>query len=385
MWRPLAWVMRCIAGRARQPHIPGVQNSLKVVRSAVPAFAICGVLAACGPRPSSSPSPADVSRPVVSVAQTSGTRELLIAVSPVNDNVVWVSGGRGTWVRTTNGGATWETGRVPGADSLQFRDVHAVDANVAYLLSIGNGPQSRIYKTIDAGRNWTLQFTNSDPQGFYDCMGFWDPNRGIVIGDAIGTQMAMLSTTDGGAHWTKIPPSSLPAAQPEEGSFAASGTCLITRPGGHAWIVASNATKARLLHSADYGRTWRVDTLPVTTRSGLGPQSVAFRDNNIGVVLSGNAVQPGDTLAAGTTDGGRTWSPRTRPPLARGVWGGVYVPGANRPTIVAVSPSGAVYSRDDGVTWTVIDSLNYWAVGFASGRAGWAVGTQGRITKLSGF
>src|SRR6202008_2061757 len=114
------------------------------------------------------PAPAQVTR----TEQTSGTTALLIAVSPVNDNVVWVSGARGTWLRTTDGGGTWQSGQVPGADSLQFRDVHAVDANTAYLLSIGNGPQSRIYKTTDAGQTWKLQFTNTEPQGFYDCFDF---------------------------------------------------------------------------------------------------------------------------------------------------------------------------------------------------------------------
>src|SRR5687768_1591232 len=73
------------------------------------------------------------------IEQTSGTNALLIAVSPVNDNVVWASGARGTWLRTNDGGANWVRGTVPGADSLQFRDVHAVNANTAYLLSIGNG------------------------------------------------------------------------------------------------------------------------------------------------------------------------------------------------------------------------------------------------------
>jgi photosystem II stability/assembly factor-like uncharacterized protein len=323
---------------------------------------------------------------VTHTPQTSGSTALLIAVSAVNDRVVWVSGTQGTYLRTTDGGATWTAGRVPGADSLQFRDVHAVDANTAYLLSIGNGSQSRIYKTTDAGARWTLQFTNRDSAGFYDCMDFWDSRRGIVIGDALGDSIAVLTTTDGGAHWTRIPPASLPKAQPNEGSFAASGTCLVTRPGGHAWIVASNPDHGRVLHTANYGRTWSVDTLPLTTRAGSGPQSIGFRDARNGFALGGgNAAQPGDVLAATTNDGGKTWVKRTSPALRTGVWGGVYVPGATRPTIVAVGPTGSVWSRDEGVTWTPIDSLNYWSVGFASPRAGWAVGTQGRITKLSGF
>jgi len=323
---------------------------------------------------------------VTHTPQTSNTNALLIAVSPVNERVVWVSGAQGTYLRTTDGGTTWQAGRVPGADSLQFRDVHAVDANTAYLLSIGNGTQSRIYKTTDAGARWTLQFTNPDSAGFYDCMDFWDPRRGIVIGDAIGGDVAVLTTTDGGAHWTRVAPASLPHAQPNEGSFAASGTCLVTRPGGHAWIVASNADHGRVLHTADFGKTWSVDTLPLTTRAGSGPQSIAFRDARHGMALGGGTTaQPGDDFTAVTSDGGSTWTKRTSVPLKTGVWGGVYVPGAARPTVVAVGPAGAVVSRDEGTTWTPIDSLNYWSVGFASPNAGWAVGTQGKITKLSGF
>ncbi|MFW6205758.1 MAG: WD40/YVTN/BNR-like repeat-containing protein [Gemmatimonadota bacterium] len=99
----------------------------------------------------------------VATEQVSGTDALLIAVSAVDEHVVWVSGARGTWLRTTDGGATWQAGRVPGADSLQFRDVHAIDSTTAYLLSIGEGSRSRIYRTTDAGRTWTLQFTNPEP------------------------------------------------------------------------------------------------------------------------------------------------------------------------------------------------------------------------------
>jgi photosystem II stability/assembly factor-like uncharacterized protein len=323
---------------------------------------------------------------VRATAQTSGTTALLIAVSPVNDQIAWLSGARGTYVRTTDGGTTWRAGQVPGADSLQFRDVHAVDANTAYLLSIGNGPQSRIYKTTNAGSTWTLQFTNPDSAGFYDCMDFWDARRGIVIGDAMGSDIAILTTSDGGARWTRIPPASLPKAQPNEGSFAASGTCLVTQPGGHAWIVASNPDHGRVLHTADFGKTWSVDTLPITVRAGSGPQSIAFRDARNGMALGGGTTaKTGDDFIATTSDAGNTWVKRTSPALGSGVWGGVFIPRATTPTVVAVGPTGSAYSRDNGVTWTPIDTLNYWSVGFASPRAGWAVGTQGRITKLSVF
>lgn len=329
------------------------------------------LLGAWACRSASTPAPASFA----AIDQSSPTASLLIAVSPVDDHVVWASGTRGTWVRTVDGGATWQSGIVAGAESLQFRDVHAVDAHRAYLLSIGNGDASRIYYTNDAGRTWTLQFTNPEPKAFLDCFDFWDARRGIAISDAVDGETRMIETADGGGHWTRVPAARLPAALPAEGSFAASGTCLITRPGGQAWI-ASGTPGSRLLHTADFGRTWSVDTMPVS-----GITSVAFRDGRHGIVLGFDST----AATAATGDGGKTWTRGGAPPFAKGVYGGVYVPGARRPTVVAVGPGGLAWSRDDGATWTVVNDHVYWSVAFASRGAGWAVGAGGRITKLSGF
>src|SRR5207247_8821420 len=90
-------------------------------------------------------------RPPTLTPQQSGTLNRLQAVSPVNSRVVWASGVGGTYVVTTDGGATWRAGVVAGAEQLQFRDVQGVSATVAYLLSAGVGTASRIYKTADGG------------------------------------------------------------------------------------------------------------------------------------------------------------------------------------------------------------------------------------------
>ncbi len=63
------------------------------------------------------------------IEQESGTRVLLQAISPVDEQVVWVSGHGGTFVRTTDGGLNWSARVVPGADTLQFRDVEAFYAH----------------------------------------------------------------------------------------------------------------------------------------------------------------------------------------------------------------------------------------------------------------
>jgi photosystem II stability/assembly factor-like uncharacterized protein len=112
--------------------------------------------------------------------QQSNTTNLIIGISPVSKKVVWASGINGTFLRTTDGGKHWTVGVVPGAETLQFRDVQGVSEKVAYLLSIGVGPDSRIYKTTDGGQSWTLQFQAADP-AFYDCFAFWSPTKAITM------------------------------------------------------------------------------------------------------------------------------------------------------------------------------------------------------------
>lgn len=329
--------------------------------------------------------------------QESGTTALLQAVSAVSERVVWVSGHRGTVLRTTDGGATWERLIVPDADSLQFRDIHAIDERTAYALSAGPGGLSRIYKTTDGGRSWTLQFLNEEPEAFFDCLSFWDERRGLAFSDAVAGEVILLMTEDGGLHWTRIPPDRVPAAQAGgEGAFAASGTCVVTGPEGRAWIGTGAAETARVFLTEDYGRSWTVVSTPVVAGEMAGIFTLSFRDARHGAALGGDLARPQEHTdnVAVTSDGGRTWTLAGRTRLAGAVYGSSYVPGAPTPTLVAVGPGGMDLSTDDARSWVPLDTASYWAVGFAGadGRQGgggvaapapgWAVGPQGRIVKI---
>ena len=120
--------------------------------------------------------------------QNSNTTALLIAVSPVDENMVWAVGTNSTFVVTTDGGNTWRTGVVPTGNSgdVQLRDVQGVSDQVAYVLSIGNLPSDfAIYKTTDGGATWTQQFQNQLVGAFYDCFAFWTPTNGIAHSDSV--------------------------------------------------------------------------------------------------------------------------------------------------------------------------------------------------------
>jgi photosystem II stability/assembly factor-like uncharacterized protein len=344
---------------------------------------IAAVTACAAPAPARAPDREPLTTPVLT-AQLSGTPALLQAVSPVNERVVWVSGHAGTFARTVDGGATWRAGRVPGADTLQFRDVHAVSADTAWLMSAGSGPLSRIFRTTDGGRSWTQQHLNAEPDAFFDCMAFWDARRGVVFSDAVRSQHFILLTSDGGEHWERVPPDRLPPAAPGQGGFAASGTCVTTLGRMSAIAATGNAPRAEVLATTDGGRSWTATPVPVVAGEAAGLASVTFRDALHGVAVGGEIGKPsarGDYVAI-TADGGRSWTVGGRFTFEGAAYGAAYVPGVERAALLAVGPKGADLSYDDGRTWTSIDDAAYWSVAFASPTSGWAVGPRGRIVHI---
>ena len=312
--------------------------------------------------------------------QTSGVKVRLRGVSAVSERVAWASGAGSTVLRTVDGGTTWQKLTVT-SDTLDFRDVDAVDAQTAYVLSIGNGPDSRIYKTTDAGKTWTLQFKNEDPKAFFDAMSFWDANNGIVFGDSVDGQLYVLTTNDGGRVWSRVATSNLPPALENEGAFAASGTNIALFGKSHAWIGTGAAAKARVLRTSDRGRTWQVANTPLASGPSSGIFSIAFRDAKHGVIAGGDyrkEQEAVDNLAI-TNDGGITWT------LAKGLSGFrsvvAYVP--NTKTLVAIGPSGGDYSPDDGRTWKPIDGPGFDTFSFVPRKSiGWGAGANGAIGRL---
>ena len=96
---------------------------------------------------------------------STGVAARLRGVSAVSDRVAWASGTNGTVLRTTDGGTTWSKLTVPGSEKLDFRDIDAVDDRTAYVLSIGSGELSRIYKTVGRRAHLDRAVRQSRPEG----------------------------------------------------------------------------------------------------------------------------------------------------------------------------------------------------------------------------
>ncbi len=301
-------------------------------------------------------------------------------LSVVSPKCAWVSGTKGTCARTTDGGKNWSVAIVPGADKLDFRDVEAFGESTAYLLSAGPGDSSRIYKTVNGGKSWALQFKASDPKTFLDAFAFWDDTNGIALGDPVAGRFQLLATSDGGAHWKPLAAKILPPILPGEGAFAASGTCLVAHGKNNVWFATGGAKKARVFRSTDRGQTWEVSDTPIVAgRESAGIFSLAFRDKDRGMIVGGDYRKANDSgvTAALTADGGKTWTLiKDRLPYRSAVaW--------NKGRWVVVGTSGSNESDDNGGHWKLLDRENYNNVQFTSSGEGWAVGPKGRIARFA--
>ena len=313
--------------------------------------------------------------------QQSSVAVRLRGVSAVSSQVAWASGADNTILRTDDGGSHWRRLPSPSADRLDFRDVDAIDARTAFVLSIGSGGASRIYKTMDAGATWHLQFTNRDPDAFFDAMSFWDAGHGLAVSDSVNGVFPIIRTDDGGGTWNRVPAAQVPPALPNEGAFAASGTSVTVVGSGLAWIGTGAADRARVLRSTDWGRTWQVADTPVRGGPSAGIFSIAFRDAQHGVIVGGDHTKERDAMdnVAVTSDGGITW---TRPAGAalsgfRSVVS--HVPGTAA-TFIALGPLGGDISTDDGRSWRATDVPGADTMSFAPGSA-----TGLRRARVEGF
>jgi photosystem II stability/assembly factor-like uncharacterized protein len=319
------------------------------------------------------------------VPQTSGTDAEFRGLSVVSPNVVWASGTRGRFARTTNGGTTWVVDSVATASGLDFRAVHARNATVAWVMSAGEAErgQAKIFKTNDTGRTWALQYSTRDSGVFLDAIAFWDDRHGIAMSDPVNGKLVLLVTGDGGTTWTRVPPEALPPMLKGEAAFAASGTCITVQGDSAVFVATGGAERARVFRSSNRGRTWTVSDTPLHSGGSAGIFSVAFADARRGVVVGGDYAKPNERFdnVALTADGGRTWR-LAKGPLPAGYMSAVAVlPGTRGQQLVAVGLAGTATSSDGGESWTMVDSTAYNSVAFATAGEGWAVGPKGRIAK----
>lgn len=316
--------------------------------------------------------------------QTSGMDTNLRGVSAaesVDSNgtehiAVWACGSNGAILVSSDVGKTWKRLHVAGGDPLDFRSIVALDAKTTFVMSSGEGDKSRIYKTIDGGQNWKLEYTDTRKSFFLDalvcdrdCYALSDPVDGKFI----------LVRGENGENWKEIPGDGMPGALPGEGAFAASGSALAMDNDGDLYFGTGGGKAARVFHSPNFGKTWSVVETPVASgNASSGIFSVALDAGSL-IAVGGDYKDPKrtDRVAAYSQDGGKTWTLAAQQPGGyRSAVASLY--GA----MLAVGPTGEDMSQDFGAHWKRIGSLDLNAAFVLDIFNGWAVGANGTIARL---
>ena len=316
--------------------------------------------------------------------QTSGIDTNLrgVSVAPASASssvpIVWACGSHGVILRSNDGGKTWTRLNVLNGTSLDFRSIQAFGPAIAYVMSIGPGPASRIYKTTDAGRHWTLEYAANRAAIFLDDLVCQSKVKCYAVSDPVDGKFLLLHTDDG-LRWRELPRDAMPAVLPREGVFAASGTSLAIFS-NEIYFTTGGAATARVFRSTNWGRSWSVSATPISSaNASSGIFSVARRGNSV-VVVGGDYKSPdrADRSAAYSRDAGATWNLSASGPHGfRSA--AAFVSGS---TVIAVGPSGEDISRDGGAHWAAAGSLNLNAVAVFGSQI-WAVGPTGTIARMN--
>lgn len=300
----------------------------------------------------------------------------LRGLSPVTEEIAWATGSGGTWLRTIDGGKTWDYGVIDGLDSVDFRSIHAFDAVQAVAVSAGQ--PSVIYKTIDGGKTWSLKHQEIE-EAFLDGITFSSPDQGFVFGDPVEGKWMILQTANQGESW--YPVSNLPEAQNGEAAFAASASSLVAD--GNALYLGSGGTEANLHYSPDLGESWMKWKSPlVQGESTKGIFSVTSLGNGGVFLVGGDYVNMDDTVsnAASFNISNNEWDlPASAPKGYRS--GVVYFPKLH--WLIAVGPTGSDFSNDGGNSWKNFSPEGFHAVKLGHTDAAiWASGADGKIARL---
>jgi photosystem II stability/assembly factor-like uncharacterized protein len=313
-----------------------------------------------------------------------GTTAEFRGLHVVSSRVVWASGLGGVVAHTADGGVSWRVDTIPGAQRLFLVDIHALDDRVAWVAGTAfeGASAGRIFHTRDGGRTWTMQFADSTAGMFLDGIAFIDGRRGVVFGDPLEGRLFVLVTTDAGATWRRVGGDRLPAVNPGEAAFAASGTSITAR-GRDIWIGTGGGPIARVFHSPDGGASWHAFDTPAKGGTSKGIFGLAFGKGGVGVAVGGDYQQrnvSAENLLL-TSDGGRNWRIAAHDGLTGIQYGVAYAGGR---AFVATGPPGSAMSPDGGLSWTPLEGPGYNSVSCAGTLSScWAAGTQGRVARLS--
>lgn len=297
----------------------------------------------------------------------------LRGLSPVSDQVCWASGSGGTWLRTIDGGTSWESGVIANMDSVDFRSIHAFNENIAVVASAGQ--PAVIFRTENGGKSWE-KVHEEGSEAFFDGMAFMNEARGFILGDPVGGNWMILETSDGGKSWKSMP--NLPPSEAGEAAFAASASSIITTE--NELMFGTGGSVSNLFIFDFRNDTWTKAKTPILQGEASQGIFALVQTENAILAVGGDYVKLDLRTKNAFRFSDQTFQYPEQSPL--GYRSGVaFFP--REKLSLAVGPSGSDFSKDEGINWENFSSTGYHAVRISlDQKSVWASGSQGRIGVL---
>jgi photosystem II stability/assembly factor-like uncharacterized protein len=277
-------------------------------------------------------------------------------LSVVNDKVAWVSGSKGHVGLSVDGGQTWTWQQVKGFEQSDFRDIEAISAKEAIIMS--SGTPAVILKTTNGGISWGICYRNNDKAYFLDGLAFYNKKHGIAMGDPINGKFVLLETKDQGNTWTELKTG--PVALKEEAAFAASGTSVYIAGKNANAVLLTGGNVSRLLLSNHKLDKWNAVGMPLAQgQSSKGGFSLAAGGGQT-VLVGGNYSKDKnrDSVACyynGEHIDGNNFHLSTTMP--QGYQSCVtYI---EQKTFLSTGTSGSNITIDGGLNWKPVDAGSY--------------------------
>lgn len=243
----------------------------------------------------------------------------------------------------------------------EFRSVAATQ-NDFFALTIGN--PAILLKTHN--NEFMSVYQENNEKVFYDSMLFLDNSFGLAVGDPTEDCISIITTHNGGKSWQKMPCYQLPSLEQGEALFAASNSNIATYK-NNIWIV-TGGKKSRVLISDRELKSWKSVDLPILQgEASQGAFSVDFYDENNGIIMGGDYLNPQlkTNTGAVTSDGGKSWLPIEERFSVGYVSCVKYIPNTNANELIAASPNGLFFSNDKGASWKKVSDKAYHSLLFS--------------------
>ena len=295
-------------------------------------------------------------------------------LSALNAHSAWFSSNQGqVWYFNVEKG--WDNRSPEGYENIQWRDIEAFNDSSAVILSAGS--PGLVLRTEDYGRSWQETYRDDSPTIFFDAMDFWDKKKGIAFSDAQGNFLGLIKTFDGGQNWINDSIPIILFAHPDQGGFAASGTCIHTQGDG-AWSIVLGGIGANMIsfNSVSQGYSGlSIDHLDFGAPS-KGAFSIDFKSPDTLIVVGGDyrADSLTDKSVVVSYDAGKSWRVSDIPKELKSRYWSCVSWQENR--IILCSRFGTAISIDNAKSWDVFRD------GFYSTDKNWFSGPDGHIARL---